>query len=90
MIVLLFLAAILFLTGLDARISYLRWKHGVRDLNPLLQWLINTIGPKSALAALLMSNLFLMVAAYRYPLLLATILGAKLALASFQLRSLNG
>jgi hypothetical protein len=90
MIVLLFLAAILFLTGLDGRISYVRWKHGVRDLNPLLQWLINTTGPKSALAALLMSNLFLMVAAYRYPLLLAIILGAKLALASFQLRSLNG
>jgi hypothetical protein len=90
MIVLLFLAGILFLTGLDARISYLRWKHGVRDLNPLLQWCIRTIGPKSALAALLMSNLFLMVAAYRYPLLLAIILGAKLALASFQLRSLNG
>jgi hypothetical protein len=81
-------AGLLILIGLDLKISAMRWRQGSCDLNPLLQYCVKNFGILGGQAALLVSNLLILSLFINVPTILATILGAKIALASIQLRSL--
>jgi hypothetical protein len=84
---LLISSALLCLIGLDLKISYMRWKQGIKDLNPLVQHFVK-IKPIYGVLALANLNLLIMAAAFQYLPLVWMLLGGKLALATLQIRSL--
>jgi hypothetical protein len=79
---------LLILIGLDLKISSMRWKIGVKDLNPIVNHFAKNHGMRAGLLALGGINLLVMAAATLYPSLLWMLLGGKLSLASLQIRSL--
>jgi hypothetical protein len=82
-------AACLILTGLDLKISTMRWRLGASDLNPLVQHFVKHSGNMTGALALLVINLLVITAAFQYRPLVWMLLGGKLALASIQIRSLK-
>lgn len=66
----------------------MRWKSGIRDLNPLLQYCVKSQGVSGGLVALLLLNLVWLTVLIWHPTLLAIYFGGKLSLAALQLRSL--
>jgi hypothetical protein len=76
------------LIGLDLWISQKRWRQGHKDLNPVVQHFVKNHGPTVGLLALGAINLLILAGALLYIPALLILLGAKLALASLQLRSL--
>ena len=87
---LLISSALCILIGLDLWISQKRWKQGVKDLNPVVQFGVKNYGRLGGSSALLASNLILLTGLWLLdmPMLLAIFLGVKLGLASLQIRSL--
>src|SRR5277367_4636237 len=81
-------SSLLCLTGLDLWISAKRWKQGARDLNPVVQHFVKNHGPVVGTLVLAVLNCLVIAAAFLYLPLVLVLLGAKLALASLQLRSL--
>jgi len=81
-------SGLLCLIGLDLRISSIRWKRGIPDLNPIVEHFRMNHGPTVGMLALGSINLLVMVAAFQYLPLVFMLLGGKMALASLQLRSL--
>lgn len=81
-------AGLLILIGLDLKISSARWKKGFKDLNPVVQFGVRNYGPRGGEAALLALNLSLMILLFPFTILLAILFGAKLGLATIQIRSL--
>jgi hypothetical protein len=81
-------SGLLCLTGLDLKISSMRWKQGARDLNPVVQHFVKNHGPTVGMLALASINLLVIAAAFLYLPLVWMLLGGKLTLASIQLRSL--
>jgi hypothetical protein len=82
-------ASLLLLTGLDLKISQMRWKQGASDLNPVVQHFVKNHGPTAGTLALGSINLLVIAAAFLYLPLAWMLLGSKLTLASIQLRSLK-
>lgn len=87
----LLILCISLLTGLDCRISWTRWKKlGPNcELNPLVRHMIHEGGEHLGLATLLMSNLAILAMICRFTIPLAILLGAKIALAALQIKSLE-
>lgn len=81
-------AGILILTGIDLKISSMRWKLGFKDLNPVVQYGVKNYGTTGGMAALLALNISLLVLFLPFDHLLAILFGAKLTLGTIQLRSL--
>lgn len=81
-------AGLLLLIGVDLKISTMRWKLGFKDLNPLVQHGLSRYGVLGAQAALLALNGSILIILASFPTLLSILFGAKLALATIQLRSL--
>lgn len=84
-------AGILILIGLDLKISAMRWKKGIADLNPLVQYFVKQgqiIKASATLLSLNLSLLSLMVLTNHTPVLLPMFFGAKAAFATIQIRSL--
>lgn len=79
--------SLLCLIGLDLKLSFNRWKQGVRDLNPVVQHFVKK-DPVLGLLTLAAINILVMAAAFLYLPLVWMLLGGKLALASLQIRSL--
>jgi len=70
------------------KISLIRWKQGIADLNPVVQHFAKNHGNFVGLLTLSGINLLVMAAAFLYLPLVWMLLGGKLALASIQIRSL--
>jgi hypothetical protein len=83
------LLALWLLIGLDLTISHARWKRGIRDLNPIVEHFRKTNGPTVGLLALGALNLLVLAAASLWAPGFYILLGSKLTLLSFQLRSFN-
>jgi hypothetical protein len=90
LIPLILILALCILTGLDLKITQMRWKLGATDLNPIVEHFRKTSGPTVGLLMLAAINLLVLAAATRYQPLLWMLLGGKLSLASLQFRSLYG
>ena len=80
-------AGLLILTGLDLKISAMRWAQGSRELNPLVAHAL-THGKTIGLLTLAATNVLLISLALLWIPAALILLGAKMALATIQLRSL--
>jgi hypothetical protein len=65
----------------------MRWRKGIRDLNPLVAHGVKKYGIIGGQAALLALNLVLVILLAPFLIPLAVLFGAKLGLASLQIRS---
>jgi hypothetical protein len=87
-LVLLTVFSLCALTGLDLWISNKRWKAGAKDLNPVVQHFVKNHGTTVGSLSLAAINLIVIAAASLCLPGLLILLGAKIALAALQIRSI--